>query len=60
MRSMTSQFVTDALVMAIWRRGKPDRRLYHFDCGSQYIGGQIQRQMVDNGVVLSMSCSGDG
>ena len=28
-RSMTAQFVTDALVMAIWRRGKPDALLLH-------------------------------
>lgn len=28
---MTAQFVTDALVMAIWRRGKPDALLHHSD-----------------------------
>jgi putative transposase len=33
---MTAQFVTDALVMAIWRRGKPDALLHHSDRGSQY------------------------
>jgi len=32
---MTAQFVTDALVMAIWRRGKPDALLHHSDRGSQ-------------------------
>ena len=26
---MTAQLVTDALVMAIWRRGKPDALLHH-------------------------------
>jgi putative transposase len=26
---MTSQLVTDALIMAIWRRGKPDSLLHH-------------------------------
>ena len=30
-----AQLDTDALVMAIWRRGKPDALLHHFDCGSQ-------------------------
>ena len=29
--SMTAQFVTDALIMAIWRRGKPDALLHHSD-----------------------------
>lgn len=32
---MTAQLVTDALVMAIWRRGKPDALLHHSDQGSQ-------------------------
>ena len=27
----TAQLVTDALVMQIWRRGKPDALLHHFD-----------------------------
>jgi len=33
--TMTAQLVTDALVMAIWRRGKPDALLHHSDRGSQ-------------------------
>jgi transposase InsO family protein len=32
---MTAQFVTDALVMAIWRRGKPDALLHHSNRGSE-------------------------
>jgi putative transposase len=27
--TMTTQLVTDALMMAIWRRGKPDALLHH-------------------------------
>jgi putative transposase len=42
--AMTAQLVTDALVMAIWRRGKPE---------------QFQRLMADHGVVCSMSRSGN-
>ena len=34
--SMTAQLVTDALVIAIWRRGKPQAVLHHSDLGSQY------------------------
>jgi putative transposase len=40
---MTAQLVTDALVMAIWRRGKPDALLHHSDRGSQYSSEQFQR-----------------
>ncbi len=56
---MTAQLVTDALMMAIWRRGKPDALLHHSDRGSQYTSEQFQRLMVDNGVVCSMSRSGN-
>jgi putative transposase len=56
---MTAQFVTDALVMAIWRRGKPDALLHHSDRGSQYTSEQFQRLLVDHGVVCSMSRSGN-
>ena len=37
--SMTAQLVTDALIMTIWRRGKPDALLHHSDRGSQYTTG---------------------
>ena len=32
---MTADLVTDALVMALWRRGKPKELLHHSDQGSQ-------------------------
>src|SRR5437764_15377961 len=57
--AMTAQLVTDALVMAIWRRGKPDTLLHHSDRGSQYTSEQFQRLMIDHGVVCSMSRSGN-
>ena len=56
--SMTSQLVTDALIMAIWRRGKPDSLLHHSDQGSQYSSEQFQRLMADHGITCSMSRSG--
>ena len=34
--AMTVQLVADALMMAIWRRGKPDALLHHSDRDSQY------------------------
>jgi putative transposase len=57
--TMTAQLVTDALIMAIWRRGKPDALLHHSDQGSQYTSEQFQRLMMDNGVTCSMSRSGN-
>jgi transposase InsO family protein len=57
--AMTAQLVTDALIIAIWRRGKPDALLHHSDRGSQYTSEQFQRLMADHGVVCSMSRSGN-
>jgi putative transposase len=56
---MNAQLVTEALMMAIWRRGRPDALLHHSDRGSQYSSEQFQRLMVDNGVDCSMSRSGN-
>jgi putative transposase len=56
---MTAQLVTDALMMAIWRRGRPDALLHHSDRGSQYTSEQFQRLMADHGVDCSMSRSGN-
>ena len=57
--TMTAQLVTDALVMAIWRRGKLDALLHHSDRGSQYTAEPFQKLMADNGVTCSMSRSGN-
>ncbi len=57
--AMTAQLVTDALVMAIWRRGKPDALLHHSDRGSQYTSAQFQRLIADHGIICSMSRSGN-
>ena len=57
--NMTSQLVADALIMAIWRRGKPDALLHHSDQGSQYTSEQFQRLMADHGITCSMSRSGN-
>ncbi|MCF1450859.1 MULTISPECIES: IS3 family transposase [Rhizobium/Agrobacterium group] len=57
--NMTAQLVTDALIMAIWRRGKPDALLHHSDQGSQYTSEQFQHLMGDYGITCSMSRSGN-
>jgi putative transposase len=51
---MTAQLVTDALMMAIWRRGKPDSLLHHSDQGSQYTSEQLQTLMAGRGITCSM------
>jgi putative transposase len=56
---MTAQLVADALMMAVWRRGKPNELLHHSDQGSQYTSEQFQRLMADSGIVCSMSRSGN-
>lgn len=57
--SMTAQLVTDALMMALWRRGRPDALLHHSDRGSQYTSEQFQRLLGDLGITCSMSRSGN-
>ncbi|MDR4473090.1 MAG: IS3 family transposase [Nitrospira sp.] len=57
--TMTAQLVTDALVMAIWRRGKPEAVLHHSDRGSQYTSEPFQRLLTEQGVACSMSRSGN-
>ena len=56
----TTQLVTDALVMAIGRRGKPEAVLHHSDRGSQYTSEPFQRLLADHGVTCRMSRSGNG
>jgi putative transposase len=57
--TMTAQLVTDALLMAIWRRGKVMDLLHHSDQGSQYTAEDFQRLLADQGVTCSMSRRGD-
>lgn len=39
--SMTAQLPTDALMMAIWRRGRPNKLLHHLDQYSHYTSEQF-------------------
>jgi len=56
---MNAQFVLDALMMAVWRRGKPKELLHHSDQGSQYTSEEFQRLLADQGIACSMSRRGD-
>jgi len=57
--SMSSMLVIDALIMTLWRRGKPTQLLHHSDQGSQYTSEDFQRLLADHGIARSMSRKGD-
>jgi len=57
--SMTSQLVSDALMMALWRRGKPKGLLHHSDQGSQYTSEDFQNHLKAHGIECSMSRRGN-
>jgi putative transposase len=54
-----ASLVMDALMIAVWRRGKADALLHHSDQGSQYTSEQFQRLLLDNGITCSMSRAGN-
>ena len=56
---MSAQRITAALLMAIWRRGRPDALSHHSDRRSQYTSEQFQQLIADNGVDCSLSGSGN-
>jgi putative transposase len=57
--SMTSQLVADALMMAVWRRGKPASLMHHSDQGSQYTSEHFQGLLKEQGITCSMSRAGE-
>ena len=57
--SMTSHLVADALMMAVWRRGKPVAVLHHSDQGSQYTSEHFQGLLKEQGIRCSMSRAGE-
>lgn len=56
---MTADLVTDALIMAIWRRRPDTELLHHSDQGSQYTCEQFQQLLEDHGIECSMSRTGE-
>jgi putative transposase len=57
--TMTAQLVMDALLMAIFRRGRPQAVMHHSDQGSQYTSEDFQRLLESHGIVCSMSRRGN-
>ncbi len=55
----TAQLVSDALMMALWRRGEVKGVIVHSDQGSTYASGDYQQLLVDNKLLCSMSRTGE-
>jgi putative transposase len=54
-----ASLVMDALMMAVWRRGKADALLHHSNQGSQYTSEKFQHLLADNGITCSMNRAGN-
>ena len=52
--AMTAELVTDALMMAVWRRRRPRELLHHSDRGSPYTSEHCQRLMAEHGIRCSL------
>jgi transposase InsO family protein len=52
---MKKQLVMDALAMAYWKRKPPKGLLHHSDRGSQYACHDYQKQLMNYGMIPSMS-----
>jgi transposase InsO family protein len=53
------QLVSDALTMAIWRRGLVDNVIVHSDRGATYASSQYQQLLKQHQLVCSMSRKGE-
>ena len=54
-----TELVSDALTMAVWRRGEVNSVVLHSDRGATYASGSYQQLLARNGLVCSMSRKGD-
>jgi putative transposase len=57
--TMKAKMVSDALLMALWRRGKPSALMHHSDQGSQYTSDDFQQLLKARGITCSMSRRGE-
>lgn len=55
----TAELVSDALMMALWRRGEVKGVIVHSDRGSTYASKDYQQRLTENGLHCSMSRKGD-
>lgn len=57
---MRTSLVTEALEMAVWRRGVAvDGLVHHSDAGSQYVSVMYSEQLAGHGIVPSVGSIGD-
>lgn len=56
---MVTGLVADALIMALWRRGRPRELMHHSDRGSQYTSQAFARLMAEHGIECSLSRAGN-
>lgn len=56
---MRAQLVMDALLMVVFRRGRPKAVLHHSEQGSQYTSEAFQCLFESHGVICSMSRRGN-
>lgn len=57
--TMQARMVSDALLMALWRRGKPAALMHHSDQGSQYTSDEFQQLLKSQNITCSMSRRGE-
>ena len=57
--TMTSQLIIDAYRMAVAKRHVEPGLILHSDRGVQYRSGEYQRELLDHGVIASMSRTGN-
>lgn len=55
---MTAQFACDALLMALWRRKRPENVIVHTDRGGQYYSANYQALLKRHNLRGSMSAKG--
>lgn len=56
---MQARMVSDALLMALWRRGRPSALMHHSDQGSQYTSDEFQKLLKSQNITCSMSRRGE-
>lgn len=57
--TMQARMVSDALLMALWRRGKPAALMHHSDQGSQYTSDEFQQLLKSHNITCSLSRRGE-
>ena len=57
--TMQARMVSDALLMALWRRSKPAALMHHLGQGSQYTSDELQQLLKSQDITCNMSRRGE-